>query len=288
MRPLGGQQEQHPGRDTDRAGPLAPGPEAELLGKLRHVAGQLPGGGFAARREGGQGAAFDVGQPAGGVAGDPDATPRIESESLIAETVPCALFTQQPHQPAPFGRRQAPRAGGVDHRRQVGRHHEQGAPHTQHPDQGARAVEGVLQMHNLETAHPRARRQVDRRRIAGVESHQAGGHRLHGAGRHGQMVAPRQPRAPLCNIDPPAHSHSVMGRLKTLANTPTCITLSPQPVLPRLRRPRAAHQLARQRAGHLVVLQHHLSRAQGGRITLRPLHEAPGVLGQVVHHVGSR
>ena len=112
-----------------------------------------------------------------------------------------ALFADQLEQPAPLGRSQCARAGRVDHRGQVARHHEHGAAHPQHAHQGAPFVQRLLQVGDLETAHAAPGAQVDADRIAGVQADQTGRCRRHVRRGRGQTVARRQAGAPLRRVD---------------------------------------------------------------------------------------
>jgi hypothetical protein len=126
---LGREQEQHPGRDAHRAGPRLALPERELRAELRDVGGQLARRGLASRGDRGERLGGDLREP-----GFP-ATGRGH-----------ALLLEHPDEARALGGDQRLGAGLVHHRGELDRNDEQRAPHPEHPDERAAAIQRVVEI----------------------------------------------------------------------------------------------------------------------------------------------
>ena len=136
--------------------PTSPAPglalaEGELLAESGHRPDELGGGGLAALAERGHRVSLDTAQPPRPVAGD-------------------ALFLEHPDEAPPLRRGQRLRAGLVHDRSQVHRHDEHRAAHPEHAHERPSLVQRVFEIGVREVAHARTRREVDGRRVAGVEA----------------------------------------------------------------------------------------------------------------------
>ena len=102
-------------------------------------------------------------------------------------------------------------AAGLDHRRQLGRDHEDGPAHAEHADQRAFGVQGLLDVARPGRAGASPGGQVDRRRVGAMQRDDVR-HRVRDRAsplRRRQVMPARQPGPPLGHADrpdPPAGS----------------------------------------------------------------------------------